>query len=63
VTSYAIAATEPRRLRKKSYRSLAPLGMAATFVRISNGHAQNAGPSRMHVVFSPTYCARFNRSQ
>jgi hypothetical protein len=31
-TSRAMAATEPRRLRKKSYRSPGPLGMAAILV-------------------------------
>src|SRR5262249_51404914 len=39
------AATEPRRLRKQSYRSPGPLGMAASLVP-SNGHAQGAGTSR-----------------
>jgi hypothetical protein len=38
-----MAATEPRRLRKKSYRSPGPLGMAATFVLTGNGHAQAWG--------------------
>src|SRR5262249_4470569 len=41
-----MAATEPRRLRKKSYRSPGPLGMAATLVLSSDGHAQNGGPSK-----------------
>src|SRR5262249_50746207 len=36
VTSRAMVATEPRRLRKKSYRSPRPLGMSAA----AQGHAR-----------------------
>src|SRR5262249_21911980 len=51
VTSLATGATEPRRLRKKSYRSPGPLGIAATLVLSSNGHAQPAG-RQGHVVLN-----------
>ena len=42
----AMAATEPRRLRKKSYRSARPLVMAATLVPSGNGHVVGYGASR-----------------
>src|SRR5215831_17030554 len=41
-----MAATEPRRLRKKSYLSLRPLGIAASPGRRSNGHAGERFASR-----------------
>src|SRR5260221_7002329 len=37
-----MGATEPRRLRKKSYRSPGPLGIGAPLVPNSNGPAPNA---------------------
>src|SRR5436190_9465215 len=59
-------ATEPRRLRKKSYRLPGPLGMPATFALSNDGHAP-AGPSahqdRENVKTQPALALTRHNSQ
>jgi hypothetical protein len=59
-------ATEPRRLRKKSYRSPGPLGMPATFALSNDGHAPavlSAHQDREDVKTQPALALTRHNSQ